>query len=179
MRKGCVFQREFLGNDRTQRPIFEARSDRGVNFGALGFGGGPESKSANGGTPSHELAWINGDFTAIADDNGTPARGKQLQVGGEVDVGEHFENHVDATAAGIFQNFFGVLRLGVIESVMRAFFQDQVHAALCSRGAENSHAHRAGVLNSSDTDAATRAVNQQSFAGTGVRVVMQRGKAVP
>ena len=84
----------------------------------------------------------------------------------EIHVGEHFEDKVDTQPAGCFQNLLKISRMRVIKYVVRAFAPDQFEAFLCAGCTKNGQAHRTRDLNGRDTNAATGAMNQYSFAGT-------------
>ena len=92
---------------------------------------------------AHEFAQVDGDFTAIADDDDAAARCEKFQVMGEVHIGEHFKNDVNATAARRFQDFFLIARLTVIENSLRSFALCEVQAFLRAGGAQDSEAHGA------------------------------------
>ena len=51
---------------------------------------------------AYEFAQVDGDFTAVADDDDAATQCEKFQVVGEVHIGEHFKNDVNATALVAF-----------------------------------------------------------------------------
>src|SRR5271155_1267486 len=64
-----VLQWDLFADDRPKSFIFEACVDAGEHFLEFDFGGGPQSETANGCATGHEVARIDGEFAAIADDD--------------------------------------------------------------------------------------------------------------
>ena len=123
----CGFgKRELFAHHRAQRAVFEAGNEAGVNFVFLSRRDAPKCEGANGSAASHEFAGIDGDFTAVADDDHSATAGEKFRVVGQVYVGEHFENDIHAAAARRFQYFFLIARFAVIENLICSFALDEL-----------------------------------------------------
>jgi hypothetical protein len=92
----------------------------------------------------------------------------------EVDVGEHLENDVGATAAGDRRYPIEIAGLAVIDRVMRALRADHLNTAIRSCGANHRRPGRHRKLRCRNANAAARAVNQHRIAGARVGAAEQR-----
>jgi len=121
---GGVFEWKFFADDGPERAVFETRVKAGENVGCFRVGDDPKSEGANGAALAHDVARVDGDFAAIADDNDAAVGGEEFHIGGKIYIGEHFEDDVYSATASGFHDFVGVTGFGVIEGVVRAFFAD-------------------------------------------------------
>src|SRR5947209_4644288 len=96
-------ERQLLADDRAKSAVFEAGYKASVDFRFFRGSDGPKSEAPRGGTTKHQVPRVNGDLTAIANDNHASVDGEQLQIGGKVYVGEHLKNNIHAAATGRFQ----------------------------------------------------------------------------
>ena len=74
----------------TQRAVFQARNQSGMNVSFFLGCDGPECESASRGAPRHEIPRIDSDFSAVAYDDHPSIDCQQFQIRGEVHVREHF-----------------------------------------------------------------------------------------
>src|SRR5262249_60061088 len=105
------FEREFGADDRPKRAIVESSVDRCMDVGRFGFGNRPEGEGANGGAARHKITRRDGYVPAAADDDDAAVLGKKFEIGSEIDVGEHFENDVDALPRRGFEDLVLVVGL--------------------------------------------------------------------
>src|SRR5436853_269934 len=96
-----------------------------MNLTELGVGGVHQSHAENGSGTAHGVARVDFDAAAAADDDDAAELRKKAQVLGEVHVGEHFEDEIDAAAAGQVHELLREVGGVMIERVVRALLYDE------------------------------------------------------
>src|SRR6202140_5878807 len=124
---------------------------------------GPEREAPGRGSAQHQVAWIDADLAAIANDDHTAIRGEKFQIGRKVHVGQHFKNNVHTAAAGCPQYLFLITRLAVFENLMRALAFCEAETFLRSGRAEDGEAYGSRHLHCRGADSAARSMYQDGF----------------
>jgi hypothetical protein len=99
-------ERQLFPHNRTKSAVLEPSDETGVDFPVFFRCDAPQREGTHGGAAGHELARIDGDLAAIADDDDAATLGQELQVVRQIYVSEHFENEINAASAGGFQYLF-------------------------------------------------------------------------
>src|SRR5262249_48202078 len=74
VRAGGFGQRHLFADDWAQRAVGEASDQAGMDLGFLRRCDAPECERTDRGVAAHEFARVDGDFTAIANDDDAAAR---------------------------------------------------------------------------------------------------------
>ena len=119
-----------------------------------------EEHSEDSGVAAHDFARGDLDVAPAADDDYAAKLIERGDVVGEVDVGEHFENHVGGDAVE-------VAGLAAVEDLVCALFADELEAAFGAGSANDAESGSAGELDGSNADAAAGAVDEDGFAPNG------------
>ena len=116
------------------------------------------------GVPRHGVPGIDLDDAPVADDDDPSAIGQHVQVLVQIDVGQHFHDHVYPQAAGELHDLVRIAGNVVVHHVMGALFLHQRSALFRSGGADDRHARGPGHLYGRGPHAAARSVHQDGFA---------------
>jgi hypothetical protein len=135
-------QRQLFRNDRAQRSTFQACDEPRVDIRLFGRRDGPKSEAADRTAATHEVARIDRNLPAIADDDNAAIGSQQLYVMSEIQVRHHFENDVHAAAVRGSHDLVEIARFAVIEDLMSAFALCKLEAFLAAGGAEDSQSQR-------------------------------------
>ena len=87
-------ERKLAADDRIQRAAREAADDRGVDLDEIAVGHVEQRHAENGRVAAHRVARVDFDAPAVADDDDAAEPGEHAEIAIEVDVREHFEDHV-------------------------------------------------------------------------------------
>src|SRR6266581_2978421 len=140
-------KRHLFADDRTQRAVLHSGNQSGVD--AL-------------------------RIAAAANDDNAPAHGKHLQVGAEINIGQHLENYIHTAAAGEPHQLIEIIWSAVVERVVGAFGGYKGAAFFGAAGADDGQTRRARDQHRGDAHTAAGSMNQNSLAGASMPDLKQR-----
>ena len=101
-------------------------------------------------------------------------QGKKIKVLGEIDVGQHLQNHINAPSIRQGLHLFQIRRGTVVENVLRALFGHELTAAFRTRGSNHRHTGGPTELYPGDTHSTAGPMHEKRFAGCGMAAVKER-----
>ena len=110
----------------------------------------------------HQQARREVERAAAADDDDPAARREQLGVVGQVDVGQHLDDDVRAAPARGRLDRVAIVRLRVIDGVMRAQLGDEREPPGAAGGGDHGEAGGARQLDGGGADRAAAAVHEDA-----------------
>ena len=100
--------------------------------------------------------------------------GEEVEVLGEIDVGQHLQNHINAPPIRQGLHFFQIRGGTMIENVLRALFGHELAPALRTRGSNHRHASSPTELHPGDTHSTAGPMHEERFAGRSMAAVKER-----
>jgi hypothetical protein len=171
VRFGRLRQGKLLRDDGRERAAGEPGDDGGVDARELLERDVGHAHAEYVGLAVHEVARGDLDGAAAADDDDTAARGEDVKVAAEVDVGQQLDDDVDAVALRDLEELVDVRRVAVVEGANRPLVEDEPAPLLAAGRAQDGDAARRGELHGRQADAAAGAVHEHGLAGYGLGAV--------
>ena len=173
MRLGCLGQRKFFADHRTQRPVFQSGHQRGVNTRHFCRRRVWQHHSAKINIALHRVARIDLHPAAAPDNRDTSALCENGQIFPEINVREQFHDHINAAPVGRVHDLLEMIGRVMIEHFVRALLPRELESFVTARATEHAQATSARQLHRCRPDPATRAVHQDYFARLGLGALEQ------
>ena len=174
VRSRGLLQRKLASDDRPQRAVRERGDEVRVYPQDLIRRNVPQRHPQDRQLLPHRLTRVDLRAAAVADDDDAAAGLEQTQVGVEIHVRQHLEDHVGSAAVGHRLHRREACRITVVEDGVGAVLEHEGASLVRAGRADHAHARRLCELHGRQTDGAAGAVHEHRFPALRVRPPEQR-----